>query len=81
MKKYLKEIEVSGMILMLIGCIGHRFMKWDFAIWICVVGLMIWVIQLVYKAFHWNEYQRENKQNIIMMLGAIIILYLLILLK
>ena len=81
MKKYLKEIEFSGMVLMLIGCIGHRFVKVDGAIWVCVVGLLLWVFQIVYKAFHWNEYQRENKQNIWMMLLAIALLYIMILWK
>ena len=79
MKKYLKEIEVASMILMLIGSIGHRFSSWDWAIWICIVGLVLWVAQLVYKVFHWKEYQRENKQNIVMMLIAIAILYIIIL--
>lgn len=79
MKKYMKEIEVASMILMLIGSIGHRFSSWDWAIWVCIVGLVLWVAQLVYKAFHWKEYQRENKQNIVMMLIAIAILYIIIL--
>jgi hypothetical protein len=78
MKKYLKEIEVASMILMLIGCICHRFCSWHWAIWVCIVGLLLWVVQLVYKAFHWKEYQRENKQNIVMMLIAIAILYMII---
>ena len=79
MKKYLKGIEISGVILMLIGCIGHRFMHYSWAIWVCIVGLALFLIQVVYKAFNWKEYAKDNSQNIIGMLAVIIMLFILIL--
>ena len=68
MKKYLKEIEISGIILMLLGC----FIKWKWTVWLCGLGLILWLIPLVYKAFHWEEYKRDNIVNIVIMTGAII---------
>ena len=79
MKKYIREIEFSGMIMMLIGCVCHRFLNLQWAIWVCIIGLALWVLQVVYKAFKWQEYQRENKQNILMMLFVIAMLFYLIL--
>ena len=79
MKKYLREIEISSVILMLIGCVGHRFMHWQWAIWMCIVGLILWLLQVVYKAFNWKEYARDNKQNILMMLFVIAMLFYLML--
>ena len=79
MKKYLREIEISGVILMLIGCIGHRFLHFNWAIWVCIIGLVLWLLQVVYKAFNWQEYAKDNKQNILMMLFVIVMLFYLIL--
>ena len=78
MKKYIREIEISGVILMLIGCIGHRFLHFNWAIWVCIIGLMLWLLQVVYKAFNWQSYARGNKQNILMMLLVIMMLFYLI---
>ena len=79
MKKYIREIEISGVILMLIGCIGHRFLHFSWAIWVCIIGLVLWLLQVVYKAFNWQEYARDNKQNILMMLFVIVMLFYLML--
>lgn len=76
MKKYLKVIEISGVILMFLGCIGHRVLHLSIAIWICIVGLALWLIQVVYKAFNWQEYAKDNSQNIIGILVVIIMLFI-----
>ena len=57
MKKYLREIEVSGLIL-------------------TAIGLLLLLVVFLYKAFHWKEYERENKQYIIIILIAIAILFI-----
>ena len=74
MKKYLREIEISGLILVIIG-IGCSLV-WGtlFGMWPCAIGLLCWLITCLYKAFNWNEYARENRQNIIILLVAIFIL-------
>ena len=74
MRKILKIIEISGVILMFIGCIGHRFLHLSIAIWICIAGLALWLLQVVYKAFNWKEYAKDNSQNIIGILVVIIML-------
>ena len=78
MKDYLKELEISGVILMFIGCIMHRFWSLPVVIWACSIGILLWLFVVVYKAFHWKEYQRENRMNIIIMLGVIALLWFLI---
>ena len=74
MEKYLKEIEVSGAILCLFGVLCAYI--WDYYIggWICGVGLLVLLVDFLYKAFHWKEYERENKQYIFIILFAIAIL-------
>jgi len=76
MKKYLREIEVSGLILVIIG-IGFSWI-WgsNIGMWPCSFGLFLWLITFLYKAFHWNEYGRENKQNVMILTIAIAILLL-----
>lgn len=78
MKKYLKELEISGVILMFIGCIMHRLWSLPVGIWACSIGMLLWLLVVIYKAFHWKEYQHENRMNIIIMLGVIILLWFLI---
>ena len=74
MKKYLRELEVSGLILVIIGIVCSWIWGRAFGMWPCMVGLLLWLITFLYKAFHWKEYERENRQNIIILLIAIVIL-------
>lgn len=76
MKKYLREIELSGLILVIIGIVISWIWGSGFGMWPCTVGLLLWLITFLYRAFHWKEYERENKQNIMILLIAIIILTL-----
>lgn len=76
MKKYLKTIEFTSVILMFLGCIGYRLLHLSWAIWICIAGLILWLIQVVYKAFNWQEYAKDNSQNIIGILVVIIMLFI-----
>ncbi|MBP3775565.1 MAG: hypothetical protein IJ190_07485 [Prevotella sp.] len=74
MKKYLREIEVSGVILMFVGFIISMVSGSNFGVWPCIFGIFLWVIVFLYRAFHWKEYERENKQGIIIVLLAIALL-------
>jgi hypothetical protein len=38
--------------------------------------MLLWVFTVVYKAFHWQEFRRDNILNIIIMLGAIIAIFI-----
>ena len=74
MKKYLKEIEISGLILTAIG-VGLSYIKGiQYGVWPCGIGLFLLLLIFLYKAFHWKEYERENKQYIVMILICIAIL-------
>ncbi|MDE5571326.1 MAG: hypothetical protein K2M96_10590 [Prevotella sp.] len=76
MKKYLREIEISGLVLVIIGIAFSWIWGANFGMWPCFMGLLLWLVTFLYKAFHWNEYARENRQNIVILLIAIIILLL-----
>ena len=81
MKKYLKEIEVSGLILTAIGIVSALIWGVSFGAWACGFGLMLMLVVFLYKAFHWKEYERENKQYIMIILLAIIILFIQMIIK
>lgn len=74
MKKYLRELEVSGLILVIIGIAMSWIVGSRFGMWPCSIGLLLWLVTFLYKAFHWNEYERENRQNIMILVIAIVIL-------
>ena len=81
MKKYLRELEVSGLILVIIGIVFSWIWGANFGMWPCLVGLLLWLITFLYKAFRWKEYERENRQNILILLIAIFILLAQMILK
>ena len=74
MRKYLREIEISGVILAAIGIVCALVWGTQYGMWPCGLGLLLLLVIFLYKAFHWREYERENKQNIIILLVAIFIL-------
>ena len=81
MKKYLREIEVSGLILVIIGIVCSWIWGTNFGMWPCAIGMLLWLVSFLYKAFHWKEYERENRQNIMIVMLAIIILIVQMLLR
>ena len=73
MKKYLKEMEIAGIILLFIGVIlGHTV---GMATGACAaaIGLLLWVTTVVIKAFNWNEFRRDNIVNIILIFISLIL--------
>jgi hypothetical protein len=75
MKKYLKEIETSGIVLLFLGVILGRMANMELGAMISVVGLLLWVLTVIVKAFNWQQYRRDNILNIIIMLGAIVAIF------
>ena len=76
MKKYLREIDAAGIILLAIGVVLSLIAGSQYGMWPCMVGILLWVVVVVYKAFHWTEYAAENKRNVVIMLIAIVFLFL-----
>ena len=81
MKKYLREIEASGLILTAIGIVCALIWGNSFGAWACGFGLLLLLVVFLYKAFHWKEYERENKQYIMIILLAIFILFIQMIIK
>ena len=75
MKKYLREIEMAGVILAIIGIVSSLVWGAIYGGWLCGIGIALFLLVFLYKAFHWKEYERETKQYIIIILLTIIILF------
>ena len=73
MEKYLREIEVSGLVLVAAGIVLSLF-GMGLSEWFCGIGMLLWLVTFLYKAFHWSDYEKQNKQNVIILLIAIFIL-------
>ena len=76
MKKYLREIELAGVILAIIGVVSSFVWGSIYGGWLCGIGIALFLLVFLYKAFHWKEYERENKQYIWIILICIFILIL-----
>lgn len=74
MKKYLKEIELASALLMIIGVVLSMVKSYAIGVWPCGIGLLMFLSVFLYKAFHWKEYERENKQYIVILLICIFLL-------
>ena len=81
MKKYLKEIEIAGMLLLAIGVVIAITADYNYGAWPCGFGMILLLIPFLYKAFHWKEYERENKRYILIMLFCILLLFIQMLMR
>jgi FtsH-binding integral membrane protein len=81
MKKYLREIQLSSAILCIIGVVLAWIKGNQVGMWPCAVGVLLFIFVVIYKALNWKEYERDNKQNIGIILIATFILIIQMLLK
>ena len=81
MKKYLREIQLSSAILCIIGVVLAWIKGNQVGMWPCAVGVLLFIFVVIYKAFNWKEYERDNKQNIGIILIATFILIFQMLLR
>ena len=76
MRKYLREIGISGLILAIIGIVSSLVWGSIYGGWLCGIGILLLLVVFLYKAFHWKEYERENKQYIVIILLTIVLLFI-----
>lgn len=81
MKKYIREIQLSSAILCIIGVVLAWIKGNQVGMWPCAVGVLLFIFVVIYKAFNWKEYERDNKQNIGIILIATFILIIQMLLR
>ena len=81
MKKYLREIQLSSAILCIIGVVLAWIKGNQVGMWPCAVGVLLFIFVVIYKAFNWMEYERDNKQNVGIILIATFILIFQMLLR
>ena len=68
MKKYLREIEMAGVILASTGIVNSLIWGSIYGGWICGIGILLMLIVFLYKAF--------NKQYIWIILLTIALLFI-----
>ena len=76
MKKSRKELEIAGIILMGIGIVVAHTAGYNYGMWPCAAGMLVLLLPYLYKAFHWKEYEQENKRNIWIIVLCILIIYI-----
>ena len=76
MRRYLREHEVAGMLLIGIGLVIAYAVDKDHGAWPCGAGMLILLIPYLFKAFHWKEYEQENRRNIWIIVLCILIIYI-----
>jgi len=75
-KKYLREIEIAGMLLLAVGVFISLAAGSGYGAWPCGAGMLILLIPYLFKAFHWKEYEQENRRNIWIIVLCILIIYI-----
>ena len=76
MRKYLKELEIAGMVLIFIGIILAHTAGYNYGAWPCGCGMLVLLLPYLFKAFHWKEYEQENRRNIWIIVLCILIIYI-----
>ena len=76
MKKFLREIEMAGVILASTGIVNSLIWGSIYGGWLCGIGILLMLIVFIYKAFHWKEYAHDNKQYIWIILLTIALLFI-----
>lgn len=76
MRNHLKELEIAGMILIGIGLIIAYTAGKNYGAWPCGAGMLVLLIPYLFKAFHWKEYEQENRRNIWVIVICILVIYL-----
>lgn len=75
MKRYLKELELAGILMLFLGVVVGHAANMNVGAMMAAIGLLLWVLTVVVKAFNWQQYRRDNLINIFVMLGAIVMLF------
>lgn len=76
MRKYLRELEIAGMMLIFIGIILAHTAGYNYGAWPCGCGMLVLLVPYLYKAFHWKEYEQENRRNIWIIVLCILVIYI-----
>ena len=54
---------MAGVILASTGIVNSLIWGSIYGGWLCGIGILLMLIVFLYKAFHWNEYARDNKPS------------------
>ena len=76
MRKYLRELEIAGMVLIFIGIILAHTAGYNYGAWPCGCGMLVLLVPYLFKAFHWKEYEQENRRNIWIIVLCILVIYI-----
>ena len=76
MRHHLKELEIAGMLLIGIGIVIAYTAGKNYGAWPCGAGMLVLLIPYLFKAFHWKEYEQENRRNIWIIVLCILVIYI-----
>ena len=81
MRKYLRELEIAGMVLIFIGFIMAHTVGYNYGAWPCGCGMLVLLVPYLFKAFHWKEFEQENRRNIWIIVLCILLIYIQLLIQ
>lgn len=75
-KKYLNQIRNAGLFLLIISFIITTLWGSPHAFFPMLFSVIMLAIVLIYKALHWQEYEKDNKRNAWIALALFVLLFM-----
>jgi len=72
MKEYIKTIEKIGIVLLIISLAISTLWGSVHAFFPMILTVILLLIAEGYKAIHWNEYKKDNKRNMYILLAIVV---------
>ncbi len=72
MKEYIKTIEKWGLVLLIISFVISTLWGSVHAFFPMLFTIILLVIAEGYKAIHWNQYPKDNKRNMYILLALVV---------
>ena len=73
-KKYLNQIRNAGLFLLIISCVITTLWGSPHAFFPMIFCIILLGIVMIYKALHWNEYEKDNKRNAWIVLALFVLI-------
>jgi len=72
MEKFIKGTEKWGIILLVISFAISTLWGSAHAFFPIIIAVILLIIAEGYKALHWNEYRKDNKRNMYILLAVVV---------
>lgn len=75
-KKNLDKIRNAGLFMLAISFVIVTLWGKDNAFFPIIIAALLLSIVLIYKALHWNEYEKDNKRNAWIVLALFVLIFM-----